>query len=280
MSVAPPFERFTYQRELLTNLTLRELRGRYKRSTLGWLWSVINPAVMIAVYTVVFSFFLRVEPPVGDPSGLKSYAFYLMTGLLPFLFLSNGVSGAVGSLTGNEGLIKKVYFPRSVLPTSSTIAGLATFGIEMSVLASLLIVLGGNMVLWWIPVVFVVAFIQFFFVLGLGMLFSSVNAYFRDVQHFTGILMMVWMWSTPILYPETVFDEPDGSVKEFLGIEIPRIMSFNPLTHFVTAYRDLFYSLRFPSLSTWLAMLVSTAIVFAVGAAVFRRLEPKLAEEL
>ena len=104
------FEGLTYPKELLVNLTLRELRGKYKRSTLGWAWSVINPAVTIVVYTVVFSFFLRVEPPVGDPSGLNSYAFFLMTGLLPWLFTNSGIIESVGSLTANEELIKKVFF--------------------------------------------------------------------------------------------------------------------------------------------------------------------------
>ena len=114
-------ERLTYPRELLVNLTLRELRGKYKRSTLGWAWSVINPLALIVVYTIVFGSFFGAEPPVGDPSDLHSYAFYLVAGLLPWLFLSNGITGAVASLTGNEGLIKKVYFPRSILPTSSTV---------------------------------------------------------------------------------------------------------------------------------------------------------------
>jgi ABC-2 type transport system permease protein len=274
-------ERLTYPRELLANLTLRELRGKYKRSTLGWAWSVINPLAMIAVYTTVFSLFFRAEPPIGDPSGLHSYAFYLVCGLLPWLFLSNGITGAVASLTGNEGLIKKVYFPRSILPTSTTLAWMATFGIEMAVLGVLLVVFAGNMVLPWIPVVIVVAIVQFFFVLGLGLLISPINAYFRDVEHFTNIFLMIWFWMTPIVYTEqfaTLRD--DGTPRTILGIKVETLMDLNPMNHFATAYRDLAYSLRFPALTTWAAMILSAGLAMLIGWTVFRRLEPRLAEEL
>jgi len=108
------------------NLTLRELRGKFKRSTLGWLWSIINPAANIAVYSIVFGVFFNVETPVGDPSGLEVYALFLMCGLIPWTFLSNSLGGAVGSIVGNEGLVKKVYFPRWVLPASSVLSWLAT----------------------------------------------------------------------------------------------------------------------------------------------------------
>ena len=274
------FERLTYPKELLANLTLRELRGKYKRSTLGWAWSVINPAVTIVVYTIVFSFFLRVEPPVGEPSGLESYAFFLMTGLLPWLFTNTGIIESVGSLTANEDLIKKVFFPRSVLPASATLASLATFGIELCVLAALLLVIAGNMVIPWIPVIVLVVAIQFFFVLGCGLLISPVNVYFRDVQHFTLIFLNVWFWATPILYPESVLLNPDGTSKQVMGMDVTMIMNLNPMTHFVAAYRDLMYGLRMPPLNTWLAMIAFAAGAMLAGVLVFRRLEPNLAEEL
>lgn len=274
------FEGLTYPKELLVNLTLRELRGKYKRSTLGWAWSVINPTVTIVVYTVVFSYFLRVDPPIGVPSGLDSYAFFLMSGLLPWLFLSNGVTGSVGSLTGNEGLIKKVYFPRSVLPTSSVLAWLASFAIELGVLATLLLAIPRVMILPWLPVVALIVFIQFFFVLGLGLLFSPVNAYFRDVQHFVLIFLNVWFWATPILYPEDVLLNDQGQSKQLLGINLTFLVDLNPMTHFTRAYRDTLYSLRFPAASTWAAMIVCAVGAMLLGALVFRRLEPNLAEEL
>jgi ABC-2 type transport system permease protein len=280
-SVASRREGLTLPKELLVNLTLRELRGKYKRSVLGWGWSVINPIVMIAVYTTVFSLFLRQVPPIGDPSGLHSYTWWLVCALLPWTFVSNGINGAVGSLTANEGLIKKVYFPRSILPTASTLAWLATFAIEMAVFGVLLLVFTGNMILPWIPLVLVVMAVQFLFVLGIGLLVSPLNAYFRDVSHLVAIALMIWFWLTPIVYPETILIDPKtGEPEQILGVNIETLLGLNPMTHFANAYRDLLYSLRFPTATTWAAMLLSTAVVLVAGVAVFRRLEPNLAEEL
>jgi ABC-2 type transport system permease protein len=273
-------DQYTFPKELLVNLTLRELRGKFKRSTLGWLWSVINPAVTIVVYAVVFSIFLRVEPPVGEPSGLDSYAFFLMCGLLPWMFTNNGIQGGVGSLTANSELIKKVWFPRWILPGSSSLAWMLTFLIELGVLSFLMIVVAGNMVLPWLPVAAVLVAIQFFFVLGLALLISPVNAYFRDVEHFTAIFLNVWFWGTPILYPESLLLNPDGSSKEILGIKVTFLMDLNPMAHFVDAYRNVFYNLRFPSLSEWVWMVGAATISMIAGTLVFRRLQARLAEEL
>lgn len=273
-------EGLTFPKELLVNLTLRELRSKYKRSTLGWAWSVINPAVTIIVYTIVFGVIIGLEGTVGEPSGLHSFAFYLMTGLIPWLFLSNGINSAVGSLTGNEGLIKKVYFPRYVLPTAAVLATLASFAIEMAVLGVLLLVIAHNMILPWIPAVLVVMLIETLFVLGVGLFFAPLNAYFRDVSHFVGIFLNVWFWATPILWNEQLLYNDDGQPKEVLGIKATTLIDLNPMTHFVTAYRDLLYNLRFPAATTWAAMIVATVGSLVVGTIVFRRLAANLAEEL
>ncbi|GIU85356.1 MAG: hypothetical protein KatS3mg008_2131 [Acidimicrobiales bacterium] len=267
--------------ELLWNLTLRNLRARFKRSVLGWLWSVINPATTIVVYAVVFSLFLRVEPPVGDPSGLHSYAFFLTTGLIPWMFTSNTLATVVGSLTSNEGLIRKVWFPRWVLPASETLSALFSYLVELGVLAALLISpLAGVMVIPWLPVVALVVALHFVFVLGLGLLVSPLNAYFRDVQHFTGIFLNIWFWGTPVLYPESLLLRSDGTSKELLGIPVTRLMDLNPMAHFVDSYRALLYHLRAPDPVQWAWMALAAAAALTVGWAVFRRLEPRLAEEL
>ena len=263
--------------ELLAYLTLRELRSKFKRSTLGWLWSIINPAATIATYAVVFGVFLDLQPPVGEPSGLEVYALFLMCGLLPWTFLSNGLGGAVTSITANEGLVKKVFFPRWVLPASSVGAWFASFAIEMLVLAVIMLV-AGNMVLPWIPLVLLLMGLQAVFVLGLGLVLASGNAYFRDIQHFLGIFLNVWFYMTPILYQPELIPE---SV-EILGVSVPlrSIMALNPMAKFVDAYRDLLYHLRFPSIGQWVGLVVLSAGSLVVGALVFRRLEANLAEEL
>lgn len=258
--------------ELLWNLTLRELRGKFKRSALGWLWSVINPLASIAIYTVVFGVFLDVTPPVGDPSGLHVYGFFLVCGLLPWTYLTNALSGATQSITMNEGLVKKVYFPRWVLPGASTLAWLANFGVELVVLAVVLIA-AGNMVIPWIPVVLALIVLQTAFILGIGLVLSAFNAYFRDVQHFLGIALNIWFYATPILYPPELLDGQPELVRTL-------ILDVNPMSVFVDSYRDVLYSLRFPTAMQWLFMTVIAMTSLVIGTVVFRRLEARLAEEL
>ena len=168
------------------------------------MWSIINPAANIAVYAVVFGVFLELDPPKGDPSGLQVYALFLMCGLLPWTFVANALSGSVQSIVANEGLVKKVYFPRWVLPASTVAAWFASFGVEMLVLGAILLV-AGNGILPWVPLVLVLMLLQAGFVLGIGLMLSAANAYFRDIQHFLAIFMNIWFYMTPILYqPELV----------------------------------------------------------------------------
>lgn len=272
MAVRPLPESSDLPTELLWNLTLRELRGKFKRSVLGWLWSVINPLAAIAIYTVVFGVFFKIEPPVGDPSGLQSYGFFLVCGLLPWTFVTNSLNGAAQSITANEGLVKKVYFPRAVLPGSSTLAWLANFGVELAVFGVVLLA-WGNMVLPWLPVVLVLMAIETTFVFGLGLLLAAGNAYFRDVQHFLGIILNIWFYATPILYPASQLDGQPAFVR-FL------ILDLNPMAIFVDSFRDVLYHLRMPTGTQWLAMTVVALVTLAVGAVTFHRLEPQLAEEL
>jgi ABC-2 type transport system permease protein len=271
-----------FPRELLINLTQRELKGKFKRSTLGWVWSFVNPISSLLIYSLVFGVFLKVDPPTGDPSGMKIFPFFLVCGLLPWMFLANGLNGSTGSLVANANLIRKVYFPRWVLPTASVASWLATFLAELLVLLVALVIAGNfvhastlglpvdGTVLPFLPLLLVVVAIQSAFVLGLGLLLGAVNAYFRDVEHFLAIFLNLWFYGTPILY------KPDLIPEHYRSL----VLNGNPMASFVDAYRDLLYHLRVPPLTTWLEMLGWAAIAMAIGSVVFRRLEPRLAEEL
>src|ERR671918_537688 len=129
----PKISDLTSRRELFLNLTLRELRTKYKRSVLGWTWSLLNPLTTMLVYSIVFGIVLRVEPPVGDPSGLDNFAMFLLCGLLPFNYLSNGMNGSLDALLANNNLIRKVYFPREVLVVSTVASLLITLLVEFAV---------------------------------------------------------------------------------------------------------------------------------------------------
>ena len=155
-------------RELFYNLTLRELRGKYKRSVLGWLWSLLNPLAIMGIYSLVFAVFLEVPVPIGDPSGLEIFALYLLCGLLPYNFLANSLTGGMSALVGNANLVKKVWFPRELLVASNTSAAGVGLAIEMGLLAVALLV-AGNMVLPWIVPVLGLMVLQTIFVLGLAL---------------------------------------------------------------------------------------------------------------
>lgn len=264
------------QPDLLINLTLRDLRSKYKRSVLGWTWSVLNPLVAVVVYSAVFSIFLRIEPSIGDPSGLDSYAVFLLVTLLPWQFHVTSLTEANRSITANSSLITKIFFPRWVLPTSAVLARFLTLIVEMFVLLVLIALWEGHIAFQWIPVVAALMILQLLFTIGLALIISAANVYFRDIQHFLMVALQPWMFLTPILYPLNLV--PDD--KEFLGISYRTLYQLNPMVSWAKAYRNVLYDLRFPSLERWLAILAATFIVLYLGFKIFNRLEPRMAEEV
>ena len=264
-------------RELMLSLTRRELRGKFKRSLLGWSWSLVNPLATMVIFTVVFGVFLRVTTPAGSPSGLSNFALFLLCGLLPWNFLANGSNGSMGALVNNSNLIKKVYFPREVLVGAIIASSGVAFLIEMAVLTVALLVVGNFVLPWLIPALGL-AVIQAVFVTGIGLMLSVVNVYFRDLQHLVGIGLQFWFYSTPIVYPLEVVPQR----AELLGVDVPVRMLYelNPMVRFVEAYRDCLYHLRFPPLADTIYLIAVSVVVLSLGLFVFRRLEPKLAEEL
>ncbi len=268
---------YVESRELTLNLTLRELRGKYKRSVLGWTWSLLNPLATMAIFSVIFGVFLKVTPPVGNPSGLHSFAMFLLCGLLPWNFFSAGLTGSMGALLGNSNLVKKVYFPRELLVASNLLALFVSFLVEMGVLAVVLL-LFGNMVLPWLPVAFAIMVIEGVFVLGIGLMLSVVNVYFRDVQHFIGIALQAIFYSAPIVY--TLDYVPKTA--HLLGGTFPlgTVYRLNPLVVFVECYRDALYDLRFPPLDKIGYLVAWSGALLAFGLWVFSRFQGRLAEEL
>ena len=264
------------QADLLMNLTLRDLRSKYKRSVLGWTWSVLNPLVAVVVYSAVFSVFLRIEPSVGNPSDLDSYAVFLLVTLLPWQFHVTSLTEANRSITANSSLVTKIFFPRWVLPTSAVLARFLTLIVEMLVLLILIALWEGHIAFQWIPVVAALMILQLLFTIGLALIISAANVYFRDIQHFLMVALQPWMFLTPILYPLNLVPAD----KEFLGISYRTLYQLNPMVSWAKAYRNVLYDLRFPSLERWLAILTATFVVLYLGFKIFNRLEPRMAEEV
>lgn len=269
-------------RELLTNLTLREVRGKYKRTVLGHGWSLLSPIASLAIFSLVFGLLLRVDPPVGDPSGLDLFVLWLAVGLLPWTFFAGALQAGMGSLAANAGLVTKVYFPREVLVTSVVLSFVATFGIEMSVLVLALLAAGANP-LPWLPLVIVLIALLALFALGLSLLLSVANTLFRDTSYLMTIVLQFWFYLTPVIYPERLVEQAVGAGGlEILGVGVPvdTLYGLNPMVRFLSCFRSLLYDNRMPSLGDWTAVLLSTGVVLVVGVVVFRRFAPRLAEEL
>lgn len=268
---------YVASRQLLANLTLRELRAKYKRSLLGWSWSLLNPLAIMVIYTLVFRFFLRIDPPRGSPSGLTSFPLFLLCGLLPWNFFVNGTLGSIDSLVANANLIKKTYFPRELLVASQVASWLVSLLIEMLLLTVVFLVVG-NMVLPYLPVLAVLLLVLAFFVTGLSLALSALNVYFRDVKHLVNILLQLWFYLTPILYPISLVPER----AQLAGADLPAraIYNLNPMVGFIEAIRDCLYHVRLPSAADLATLLVVSAASFLTGLFLFKRLDPRFAEEL
>ncbi|HET7489806.1 MAG TPA: ABC transporter permease [Acidimicrobiales bacterium] len=268
---------YAASKELMGNLTLRELRGKYKRSVLGWAWSLLNPLATMLIFTLVFRFILKVVPPRGSPSGTKSFALFLLCGLLAWNYLTNGVGGGIGALVANANLVKKTYFPRDVLIGSFVVSCLVSLLIELGLLCAVLAIFGNNM-LPFLPVTLGLVAVLTLFVTGLALFFSALNVYFRDVQHLVSIMFQVWFYLTPIVYPLTYVPIKANLFGHLVPVRA--LYSLNPMVGFVECFRDLLYDLRLPSLVTLGYVSLVSGVTFLAGLFIFNKLEGRMAEEL
>lgn len=264
-------------RELLVNLTLRDLRGRFRRTTLGWAWTMVTPLATMAIFTVVFRVFLRIKVGPGQPSGLHSFALFLLTGLLAWNFFALSTSGSAGVLLGNAGLVQRVYFPREVLVLAGVGSALVSFAIEIAVLSVVLLAVG-NFVLPFLPVVVLLMLLEAVFVTGLALAMSVLNVYFRDLEYIISILLQLLFYSAPIIY--SVSYVPLTATVGFVHLPLRFLYDLNPMVQFVQAFRYCLYDLRLPPIHSFVDLAISSAVMLGIGTAIFIRLEPRLAEEL
>jgi ABC-type polysaccharide/polyol phosphate export permease len=256
-------------RNLLYLLSMKELRTRYKKSVLGWAWSLLNPITQMIIFSVIFLVVFKAPPPVGNPSGLESFPLYFLSGALPFNFFSISVGVAIGSVQGGSGLIKKVQFPHEHLVFSVVVAQFVTLMIELSVL-SVVLIIAGNMVLPWLPVLLLILGLLALFSTGVALALSAANVFFHDVNYLWGILSQILFYATPIIYnPATV----DSAV-------LRTIANYGPTGSFITAIHNVLYDLRMPGFGRLAQLSVLGFGTFFIGAWVFNRLSPRFAEEM
>ncbi|HQV57181.1 MAG TPA: ABC transporter permease [Ilumatobacteraceae bacterium] len=260
------------RRELLWNLALREMRGRYKRSVLGWTWSMLNPLSTLLIYYVIFGKFMPQPAVIGDPSGMNNFAMLLLCGLLPWNFFNVSTTVGMGSVVDNGALVKKVAFPREHLVFSVITAGLMTFGIELLVAGAVLQIMG-NFWLPFLPLILLACFLLAVFTAGVALLLAAGNVYFRDLKYLWGIALQALFFLTPIVY------SADFARQKLHGWKFT-IYDNTPMAATVRVFRDLLYHLRVPTAKDLGLMAIFAAIALAVGWWVFGRLEDRFAEEL
>lgn len=253
-------EIFQY-REMIFSLVKRDLRGRYKGSVLGFLWTFINPLLQLLVYTMVFSVIMR--------SGIKDYYMFLFVALVPWIFFSTSLTGGASCIIAQQDMVKKIYFPREVLPiahvTSQFINMLFCFLVIFAVL-----IIGRYQInfkaLLCLPVVMIVEYIL---ALGITMVVAAVTVYLRDVEYILGILTMAWQFLTPVMYGV-----------DMVPVQLQKIFYLNPMTPIIVAYRKILYEGQVPQLSTLVSGALMGGIILVVGWMLFHCLQKHFVEEL
>lgn len=256
-------------RNLLYLLSAKELRTRYRKSVLGWAWTLLNPLSQMVIFSFVFLVAFEQTAPVGTNSGLQSFPLFFLAALLPFQFFSISVTAAIGNVTGNAGLIAKVAFPHEHLVLSIVFAQLATFGIELAVLSVAFLIAGWMVLPWLLPMVLLVALLSLF-TTGVALAVAAANVFFHDVNYLWSIFAQVLFYMTPIIWVPGTID-----IEFFKAVA-----DWQPTGSFIIAARSMLYHGEFPAALVWLHLTAVSVAVFAAGAAIFGRLSPKFAEAL
>jgi len=246
--------------ELTRQLTIREIKSRYKQSFLGYAWVIFNPLAQMLIMSFVFSLILRI-PSLNIP-----YPIFLFSALLPWNLFANSLSHAVNALVENAPLIKKIYFPREIFIQSTLMAKIIDF-----LLAALIfivfaiyykIIITWN-ILWIIPIFF----IQELFTYGLALGLSAINLFYRDIQYLLSLVLILWMYLTPVIYPMEMVPE-----------KYKLIFILNPMAVIINAYRQVILGGGSPNfISLTIALLVSL-LVYLIGKQIFKKLEGLFAD--
>lgn len=223
--------RFFAYKDLLKELVIRDLKLKYRRSILGYLWSVLNPLLVMLVMTAIFTRVFRFE--------IENYPVYLLSGQLLFNFFSEATNSALTSITGNAALLKKTYVPKYIFTFSKVTSSLVN--LAFSLVALLFVMLITGVPITWKAFISISPLLQLYvFSIGMGMLLASLTVFFRDIQYIYSVILTAWMYATPIFYPE-------GSLDGRLGVFVK---TFNPLYHYISQFRAVMIYGTYPSLNS------------------------------
>jgi ABC-type polysaccharide/polyol phosphate export permease len=257
-------------RELLRNLVIRDLKVRYKNSVLGVLWSLLNPLGMTVVFTLVFTLMV--------PSDIPDFPVFFLCGYLPWAFFSTSVGDATSSLIDNANLVKKVYFPREILPLSNVFSNLVNFLVALIVLFGMLLAFQVKLT----PTVLMlplIIFAEVMFITGMALLLSAVNVFYRDTEHILGVVMQAWFFLTPIFYPITILPVDAQILGMTVNIQ-EWVRRLNPMASLVAWYREALYFGVPTAIDFAVRTLLTCLAVLLVGYLVFSRYSHRFGEEV
>ena len=254
------FKNLYKYRELLKTNVKKEIRGKYKNSFLGVLWSFLNPLLQIAVYAIVFPLILR--------NTQENYVIFLCCGLIPWTFFSTAITRSASTMIENGNIIKKVYFPREILPISVVTSEAINFIISTIIIMAF-VIFGGLGITKYILFYPLVLLAQYIIVLAISFVISSVTVYFRDLQHLIGVALQLLFYATPIVYSADTIPE-----------SFKWVLQINPMTYIINGYRAIFYEQQAPDLIPIFILIGVGIVACIIGYLIFNKLQKRFAEEL
>lgn len=246
-------------REMIASLVRRDLKGRYKGSVLGFMWTFINPLLQLAIYTVVFSIIMR--------SGIEDFYLFLFVALVPWIFFSTSVAGSANCIWGQQDMVKKIYFPREVLPIAFVTSQFVNMVLSFVVVFLVLIVFGKGINLIALLCLPIIMLIEYILALSIAMVVSSITVFLRDIEFILGLVTMAWQFMTPIMYPMDMVPE-----------KLRPLFYINPMTPIIIAYRDILYYKKVPQFTTLIHATILGIIVLFIGTSIFGNLKKRFAE--
>ena len=259
------FKELYEYREMIISLVRKDLRGRYKGSVLGFLWTFINPLLQLIVYTIVFSIIMN--------TSYEQYYLFLFVALVPWMFFSSSVTDGAASILKEKDMVKKIYFPREVLPISTVTSGFVNMILTFIVVFVVVIISGRGLnplALLCLPVVMIVEYIL---CLGIALIVSSLTVYLRDLQYILGIFVMALQYLTPVMYGVDIVERSSA------GKWLVMMFNLNPMTPIIKIYRQIIYYGEVPELGSLLIAVAVGVVFIVVGEILFKRLQKGFAEE-
>jgi lipopolysaccharide transport system permease protein len=256
MNLLDPFTKYRY---LLTQLVQREIKARYKQSVVGYAWVILNPIAQLLIYSFVFSIIFRF--PTGD----IPYSIFLFTALLPWTFLQNSVSASTQSLVNNSSLLKKIAFPREIIPYSVVFSKLIDF--LFSLLVFIIFIIFSKVTIhstFWL--VIPLLFLQIILTIAVSLFLSAANLFYRDIQYLTNLLLMIWMYMTPVVYPASM-----------VPIKYLWLYKLNPMVGIIEGYRSALFGNYF-EVSIILWSIAVSIILFIISFFLFKKWESVFAD--